>query len=156
VREAAEKGNRTAQNWMGDFYADYQSEEDMAQALAWWSMAAAQGDPNAQYSLGQRYEQGIGVAQNYKTATYWYRLAAEQGVSDAILSLSNCYLEGKGIKQDLKEALFWVLVCFPAFWDKSHPNIDRITKQMKPAEVKKAKLRAYKWLTEQAAKHKEA
>ena len=33
----------------------------------------------AQYNLGNKYDNGTGVAQNYAEAARWYRLAAEQG-----------------------------------------------------------------------------
>ncbi|MFN8923757.1 MAG: tetratricopeptide repeat protein, partial [Sphingobacteriia bacterium] len=41
--------------------------------------AAEQGHANAQYNLGQLYEQGEGVEPSYDQAMHWYRLAAEQG-----------------------------------------------------------------------------
>ena len=40
--------------------------------------AAEQGLVQAQYNLGDMYEQGQGVRQDYAEAFRWYRKAAEQ------------------------------------------------------------------------------
>ncbi len=53
---------------------------DYATALREWTPLAEQGLANAQFNLGNMYENGRGVLQDYKTAVKWYRLAAEQGV----------------------------------------------------------------------------
>ncbi len=37
------------------------------------------GDPNAQYYLGEMYEQGLGTAVNLEEAFKWYSKAAEKG-----------------------------------------------------------------------------
>ncbi len=41
---------------------------------------AEKGDAEAQYELGEMYEKGQGIEQNYAKALEWYRKAAEQGV----------------------------------------------------------------------------
>jgi len=56
-----------------------QVEEDDAVALRLYGLAAAQGHADAQYSLGDMFEEGQGVAQDTAEAIRWYRLAAEQG-----------------------------------------------------------------------------
>jgi uncharacterized protein len=50
---------------------------------------AEEGEPGAQYRLGQMFERAEGVIQNLADAVYWYRLAAEQGhlASEARLGL---------------------------------------------------------------------
>jgi TPR repeat protein len=40
---------------------------------------AMQGDAAAQYDLGYRYQNGIGVEKDEERAVYWYIKAAEQG-----------------------------------------------------------------------------
>ena len=45
--------------------------------------AAEQGDADAQFTLGFRYEYGLGVPQDDAEAVRWYRLAAEQGNASA-------------------------------------------------------------------------
>jgi TPR repeat protein len=41
----------------------------------------------AQFNLGNMYNYGKGVIQDYNQAVYWYRKAAEQGNVDAIAAL---------------------------------------------------------------------
>jgi len=52
-------------------------------AAAWFRKAAEQGDAGAQFNLGNMYDQGKGVAQDYAQAVEWYRKAAKQGYADA-------------------------------------------------------------------------
>jgi TPR repeat protein len=48
--------------------------EDIQEAVKWWTLAAAQGDAEAQASLGFLYESGNGVKQDYVQAYMWYSL----------------------------------------------------------------------------------
>ncbi|MBI2880352.1 MAG: ankyrin repeat domain-containing protein [Candidatus Tectomicrobia bacterium] len=48
-----------------------------------WTQAANHGDPDAQYRLGQLYELGIGVPQNFVRAHFWYNLAMARGLPKA-------------------------------------------------------------------------
>ena len=56
---------------------------DFATALRLWKPLAEQGNASAQTNLGVMYDNGQGVAQDYKTAVKWYTLAAEQGDAKA-------------------------------------------------------------------------
>jgi uncharacterized protein len=74
---------------------------------------AYQGDADAQYLLGDRYEFGkkyrrgwLDADQDYVEAVKWYRMAAEQGHAAAQLQLGEIYLDGRG---DAMEGLAWVL-----------------------------------------------
>ena len=40
---------------------------------------ANEGDANAQFIVGKRYERGVGTAQDLDQAKVWYTKAAEQG-----------------------------------------------------------------------------
>lgn len=44
---------------------------------------AEQGDAVAQYQLGEMYELGWGVQQDYRMAMYWFEKSAQQGYSPA-------------------------------------------------------------------------
>ena len=44
---------------------------------------AQEGDAKAQYEIGQYFEFGKGVAQDFSQAKNWYEKAAEQGLADA-------------------------------------------------------------------------
>jgi hypothetical protein len=48
---------------------------------------AQQGDPDAQYNLAYRYENGFGIAKDEAKALELYQNAADQGHSEAQISL---------------------------------------------------------------------
>ena len=64
-------------------------------------MAAAQGDADAQFALGNMYEEGRGVEKNYVDAAKYYKLAADRGYADAQFALGNMYEDGRGV--DMKD-----------------------------------------------------
>ncbi|WP_133130011.1 tetratricopeptide repeat protein [Legionella yabuuchiae] len=66
------------------------------------------GVPDAQFKLGQLYEHGIAVNQNYQKAMEFYQLAAEQKDLRAEYNIGLMYLEGKGVEQNYKEAESWL------------------------------------------------
>jgi hypothetical protein len=80
---------------------------DFATALRLFGPLAEQGDASAQTNLGVMYEQGRGVAQNYREAMKWFRLAALQGNASAQSNLGVMYYRGQGIAQDYREAMKW-------------------------------------------------
>lgn len=69
--------------------------------------SAEQGDANAQYFLGIRYDYGNGIPENDAEAVKWHRLAAEQGLSIAQYSLGLRYDNGDGIPENDSEAVKW-------------------------------------------------
>jgi Sel1 repeat len=83
------------------------SIEDYKEAVKWFRKAAEQGQTDAQYSLGECYYEGNGIARDDKEAVKWFRKAAEQGQADAQYSLGECYYEGNGVARDNIEAFKW-------------------------------------------------
>lgn len=72
--------------------------ENDAQAREHYQMLcplAQQGDAQAQYELGQLYENGSGIYANSNEAIKWYQKAALQGHLDAQYRLGMCYLYGR-------------------------------------------------------------
>ena len=65
--------------------------------------SAAAGDAEAQTELGERYEDGRGVTQNYDVAVSWFRRAAEPGCALGQFM----YATGRGVRQDDEEAVWW-------------------------------------------------
>ena len=53
------------------------------EAFKWFSLAAKQNDPEAQYNVGTMYAKGKGVQQNMQEALIWMKRAAEQGDQEA-------------------------------------------------------------------------
>ena len=68
---------------------------------------AEEGDVAAQTELGQRYEDGRGVARNYMIASSWYRKAGELGYASAQAALGYMYFYGRGVVQDEEVAASW-------------------------------------------------
>jgi uncharacterized protein len=69
------------------FYFGQGVAQDYAEAVRLYSLAAAQGDADAQVRLGYMFETDRGVAQDIAEAIRWYRLSAAQGDSDATAAL---------------------------------------------------------------------
>ncbi|HIF10918.1 MAG TPA: hypothetical protein EYQ81_14500 [Sneathiellales bacterium] len=76
-------------------------------AVYWFTLAAKQGNADAQNSLGTIYQYGRGVTQNYATAQKWYRIAEKQGHSYAQFNLGLMYEHGHGARQNYKTAVKW-------------------------------------------------
>ena len=60
------------------------------------------------YYLDVMFDEGSGVAQNYKTAVKWYKLAAEQGNANAQYNLGLMYQRGLGVPKDYIHAHMWL------------------------------------------------
>jgi TPR repeat protein len=68
---------------------------------------AAQGDAQAQASLGVRYWVGDGVPQDYVQARQWWEQAAAQGHVGSQYNLGMMYQVGEGVPQDYAKASQW-------------------------------------------------
>lgn len=68
---------------------------------------AANGEPSAQYRLGELYWHGKGLEKDNEQAAAWYRRAAEQGDGQAQRMLAHFYSRGYGVPKDLAEAYKW-------------------------------------------------
>ena len=68
---------------------------------------AEAGHAEAQTGLGERYEHGSGVAQNYAVAVSWFPRAAEQGFAPGQAALGFMYGTGRGVVQNDAEAVRW-------------------------------------------------
>ena len=69
--------------------------------------AAHGGVADAQFELGERFRQGVGVTQSWFEACQWYLLAAQQGHAQAQCELAGCLLMGRGVKKDTVQAFVW-------------------------------------------------
>ena len=68
---------------------------------------AGAGDAAAQTELGERYEHGRDVEQDYGVAVSWFRRAAEQGHAPGQAALGFLYSRGLGVPRDDAEAVHW-------------------------------------------------
>lgn len=65
---------------------------------------ARDNDREAQWLMGQIYNQGIFVNKDEHAAYHWYKKSANQGYFRAKYYLGNMYYQGKGVNKDYAEA----------------------------------------------------
>jgi TPR repeat protein len=95
LRDVAKAAKRARWN------ADARAEFEMALKLA------EQGDADAQSKLGNLYQEGTGVPQNYTEALKWFRKAVEQGNAEGQFNLGVMYAMGEGVPENKAEAVKW-------------------------------------------------
>ena len=69
--------------------------------------AAELGNVNGMVSIGDMYDQGEGVTQDFTEALKWYRKAAEKNNGYAMYNIGIIYEYGKGVPKNIKEAIKW-------------------------------------------------
>jgi hypothetical protein len=90
LQKAADGGNTSAMNKLGDLYYDGRGvAQDYGKAREWYQKAVDAGNTDAMYNLGVLYEYGRGVAQDYGKAREWYQKAADAGNTDAKQALAS-------------------------------------------------------------------
>jgi hypothetical protein len=100
-------GNVPAQIMLGALYNKGGAvERNDKTAAAWFEKAANQGNTEAQYQLGNLYENSQ-LARNYKAAADWYQKAAQQGSAKAQARLGVFYSQGLGVTKNPNEAILW-------------------------------------------------
>ena len=70
-------------------------------------LAAAQGDPSAEFEVATRLAEGKGTDQNFVEASKWYQRAASRGFAQAQYRLATLYERGLGVKADMGRAKSW-------------------------------------------------
>ncbi|MGR9087132.1 MAG: tetratricopeptide repeat protein [Gammaproteobacteria bacterium] len=99
---------------------------------------AENGDSSAQYILGQLYEQGKGVNQDYKEAMRWYLNSAIQDHSKAQYHLGRMYETGSGVDRDYVRAYMWYGLASVRGFNVAESNRAYIAQQMTPAQIAEA------------------
>lgn len=107
-KSAAEKGDASAQQRLGDTYGQGDGVVvDYVEAMKWWRLAAEQGNPDAQNNLGLMYASGDGGTRDYAEAVTWFSLAAMQGHAMAPERLCCHYFDGEGMPRNYVLAHMW-------------------------------------------------
>lgn len=70
-------------------------------------IAAAKGDPSAQFDVAARFAEGKGVKKDFAQAVLWYQRAATQGLAAAQYRLAALYERGLGVTADAARARVW-------------------------------------------------
>jgi TPR repeat protein len=85
--------------------------QDYARAMQRFQAAVADTNPvvraSASNRIGELYEWGFGVKQDYAESASWYQKSASLGNRYAAANLGNSYFLGLGVEQDFVEALRW-------------------------------------------------
>ncbi len=67
--------------------------------------AARNGNPDALYEIGMRYQDGLGLKRDPAEAAIWFDAAAERGSAPAAFQLGSLYEKGVGVDRDAAEAI---------------------------------------------------
>lgn len=88
--------------------ADSLSEEfNFEEAIIYYKKAAALGSAEALCSLGEIYNEGMGVEEDLYIALNYYKEAAEKGDAKAMFNLGEILNQENEKLQNRQEALFW-------------------------------------------------
>lgn len=71
-------------------------------------VAAQNGDAEAQYDVGYRYEKGRGVDGDDELALDWYKKSADNGIAKAQYKVGCFYMKGTAIDEDPEQAKIWL------------------------------------------------
>ncbi len=70
-------------------------------------LAAAKGDPSAEFEVAVRYADGKGVERDYREAAAWYKRSAARGFAPSQYRLATLYERGIGVANDMGRARIW-------------------------------------------------
>ena len=89
-----------------DFQAGFSAYEsgDFKTALKHFKPLSKQGDISSQRYLGNMYQHGFGISENYNQAIYWYTKSAEQGDMFAQYNLG----ELNYTLENYQQAIYWL------------------------------------------------
>ena len=96
LKPIAETGDAQTQTLLADMYAKGQGvEKNDAEAVSWYSKAAAKGGVDAQFNLSDMYASGTGTEKNPSMAAYWQWRAAYSLMWAAKKTLDNAYVKAR-------------------------------------------------------------
>jgi hypothetical protein len=87
------------------YYGIGNLDRDDEMAVKLYTVAADNGNADAQFKLGKMYNLGEGVKQDYAEAVRLYSLAAAQGHAVAQFKLGKMYENGRGVEPDDEAAI---------------------------------------------------
>lgn len=107
--KALENGLAGAAVNLGNYFYDGTGvPKDFKQAFSYYEMAEQMtGNKTALRMLGQMYENGEYVQQDFVTAATWYEKAVTRGDTIAAGRLGAFYENGKGVKKDYEKAILY-------------------------------------------------
>jgi TPR repeat protein len=135
----AESGDPLAQVLLAGIYGGGVGavQKDSAKAAYWYLRAAKQGDDGSQFSVGEMYEKGEGVMQDFVEAYKWFNIAAI--APDIDWNTATNFFKSNSIDvQTLnKFKASWVPVA-----DKAKAARDQLARQMTPDQIAEGQRRS--------------
>jgi TPR repeat protein len=143
ILNRADAGDSIAQYEMALRYADGEGvPQNYRDAMAWFTIAAANGNDNAQWKLGLGYIKGIGVPHDERKAVVWFKRAANHGDIRAQSALSDLYLNGRGVPRDYVRAYTWATI---ATGENDNDRLRVIGSRMTAVQIEDAHRRISSW-----------
>lgn len=91
------------------FEKGYGSETSQLDAIKFYTIAAGEGNHQAQYRLAKAFfNSELGLSKNLGKSINYYELAAEQDNEEALLFLAKAYHQGLGVKQSDDKAYYYL------------------------------------------------
>jgi hypothetical protein len=114
---------------------------------------ARKGNAKAQYSLGDIYDRGEGVAKDYKEAVRWFQLSAAQGYAPAQHNLGVMYAMGQYVPQDDIQAYMWLSLAALGLTDQDYEVFvatrEAVAKEMTSEQIERAEQLSREWKPKQ-------
>ena len=106
----AKKGDAMSQCFMGDFYAEEQTEHtDYEEAVRWYSFAARQGNFKAKLQMGRIFDSEKLEGKNTKPYGFrYFKELAEEGYPTAQCIMGMKYYFGDGVEKDTVKGVQWL------------------------------------------------
>ena len=103
---------------------------------------AERGDAAAQYALGERYHDGLGVPTDHRAALSWFLRAAAQGHPRAQLTAGMMLFLGRGAAPDGVEAVKWLTLAATAGEAKAEVVLGKIRARLGSGVIDEGRRRA--------------
>jgi TPR repeat protein len=138
-KRAAKAGFAPAQATMGTLMARAKKHD---RAAEWWTLAAEQGDLEAQFNLAYAYRSGMGVEKSEERALTLLMAAANSGLAAAQARLGLDYAQGNFAVLDLIESAKWFIMAADNGDQSAIKNKERSRTVLSPAQWAEAERRA--------------
>lgn len=162
LKRAAEAGNADAAFDLALFAENGRcAPKNDSQALAWYELAAKNGDARAPNAIGVIYLGQGEIARDFIKAAFWFRRGVNVFDADAYYHLGEMYAAGQNAPKDPIEAYMWFdLAASLSVPDQLYePTIaaiarDKIREELMPGQVADGERRALKLLSKQLSQSK--
>jgi uncharacterized protein len=105
----SKNGNVIGQREAGLTLILHRSPPQQEEGIAWLSTAAAAGDAEAAFTLGEASQAGtLGQLRDSRTAAKYFEMAANRGHAKAALMIARMLKNGDGVERAPQQAAIWL------------------------------------------------